>query len=806
MKKIVVLIFLAVASMIFPQKKESFNNDVFIIEGRIVDEDSLKSALPGVIVVAKNSANKTISGTTSDKHGIFKLKVTALDSLKISISLVGYQTKDMGLVWHGENNLNLGDIILKQKAVEMSAIIIKGEKLPIEYHADKQVVNVEKLPFQSSSIAEALKVIGAIDVDPVTNKISIRGKESVKILIDGKPLQMNNEYLSQVPAETIDKVEVITSPSAKDDPEGEAGIINLISKKNLFDSFSGYVSARQFTKNTTYVSSALNYKLGKINLFTNLSSGYSKDKYKDEDSFISKQSSDPYSNNSAGNSWGINKSLDLKLGIDYDPDESNSMSIAVGLLNQKYTANNSGNTIMRFENYGRILNYDYDVDANMHYKPYNITGFYRNKINDKGCEITSDLYFADIAYDRFYDYSKKYSYRREYPFLQKNNNKIKNKTIIFKAEYINPLEELGKIDAGYNYTHRYRTNDYESPSYSYIASGWIDSLNYSNLFKYTEDIHALYLLYSNTFKGISYRVGIRAEDALNNGDQVKGGLIFNNNYLSYYPSVNISYNIGQSQLYASYSRRVQRPDMDDVNPFVRSSSPYSISVGKADLDPVYTNSISTGIMPYFSLFYYGSKGKIMNVQTIIQDSVTFSTYINGPETEEYGAEMSLNLNGSKYSVIILPKWISAFNNRLSITRFIQKGSYSKEDLSENKTNISFNSYASIILWSKINASISFSYRPETKSQRFRRNRTTDLYFSLSRRFFENKLRITLSFNDLLNTNKSIYETFGSDFYSRFDYRPQNTRNMMLSINYTFNSYQSKEEREVDDGRDRSGSM
>jgi hypothetical protein len=782
------------------------------VKGQVLDGESGKSPLPGVTVaVISKQSNKILAGTFSDNNGYFSIRKVLPDSAILQLSLIGYETKRLEINFTGSDTLSLGEIRLKASSITLKTVVIKGEKPPIEYYVDKQVVNIDKLPVSPSSVAEALKMVGAVEIHPVTNKITIRGRSGVKILLDGKPFQFNDDYLSQMPAELIEKIEVITSPSAKDDPEGDAGILNLISKPNLFDSFSGFVNLRQTSNEETRPSFALNYKRGKTNVFTNMYFGHYHYTTSYDESFISKSSAETAFTRSVGEGGVKNDVYYLKLGVDYEPDESNYFLLSSSATNQKmdidYTNASQRRTDYRDQNTAEQNTwYNYNSGQNSKYATYILTGFYRNKINDEGCEVTSDIYYANIREDASNNYSTKYYDRQDYPYLQRQNNQIKNNTFILKAGYVNPFKESAKFEAGYNLTFRDRSDDYGSLDFSYLRNAWEDSLNFSNTFKYKESIHAVYFLYSGKLLDINYRLGLRGEKAYTEGLQTVSGENFTENYYSIYPSVNLSYNIGQMQLFINYSRRVQRPEMNYVNPFRRNRSPYSASEGNSELDPVYTNSISAGLMPYLTMFYYGSKGKIINAETMLQDSVLFSTYINGPKTQEFGLELNLNLSRGKSSPIKLPEWFPMMNTKINLSRFIQEGTYMQEDLSENKTNFYLSSYASFSLWYKSKASVSFSYRPESKSQRYKMSSMTDMTISLSRQFLKNSLRVTLTLNDVLNKARATYETHAYNYSTRLNAVPQNSRYLSLSINYLFNSYEDKEEREVDDGRDRHSGM
>lgn len=777
----------------------------YSLSGCITDSVS-RNAIPGVnVIVYSQKIQKQLGGAATDINGAFRIPELSETEVSIKFSIIGYRTKVINIVLTPKKNTAVLDTIRLSSAVlTMGSVEITAVKPMIEYLIDKQVVHMDKVPGGSGSVADALKSTGSVDIDPVSNKVSLRGRSEVNIMIDGKPMPGAETLISQMPASGVDKVEIITNPGAKEDAEGDAGIINIITKKSERNSYNGSVNLTFSTRKINLGTVALNYRKDRLNLYSSFTGGLGTENFENKSERINFNSLTNHTLSSLENSDMHGHLAFLKLGADYDLNDENSVSLTGSFLNLSFDNNRNGNqNVVRSDN---ILNYSYlqknnGSNANIN---YNFTAFYKRKFNGQGHEITADAYYSKIDMDNDNEQKITYQYDPSFPFMQNSFNNIDNKTLILKTDYVNPSKSFGKIETGYRFTFRDRGNDYTIMNYAYGDARWHDDMNYCNRFYYKENIHALYLSYTNKILFLDYIAGLRYEATLTEGRQVmNGGSSFSHDYSSFFPSFNIAYKINNEfQIMFNTARRINRPRMEYINPFTRVDGPNSFSRGNPQLDPAYVNLYELKFSPVLNLFHTNSTGRPYWLDTIERDSIKYSSVINCGRTKTYGVEVTLPLINDKRSPVKLPAWLNMINVFYSYTHVIDEGIYLNEDYSATKNTWSVSVNTSLNLWYDIGLMINFRYRPKTEDRRTITYENKNLTCSLSRDFFEDKLTVSLMLNDLLNSNTYRTENIGSNYRSDFSNTNIHSRGAFLSFTYNFNDFKAKRDRNIDDGRDK----
>jgi Outer membrane protein beta-barrel family/CarboxypepD_reg-like domain/TonB-dependent Receptor Plug Domain len=766
--------------------------------------------MQGVTVALYSKANqKVLGGTSSNEKGEFNLKsVFKEKNILIRFSYIGYETKQVDTIAFLNNKADLGTILLKPSSIMKSAVEITGQKPMVEFYVDKQVINMDQVPgSQSGSVSDALRNTGIVEVDPSTSKISLRGNSNVNILIDGKPQPMADNLLSQMPASYIDKVEVITTPSAKDDPEGDAGIINIITKKEHQNNYNGTFALYSATQQIGFLSSALNYRKGGLNLFGSVNGYYGKFLRYTDGQRINYLSDILHSQNSVGQSLTRGYMSNIKLGVDYDFDTLNSLS-----LTGNYNKTN-GTMIISADNINYNLagveTYSYNTNDDGHgdFNNYTISTDYKKKFNTKGHEITADAFFSNMVNSTHDLLTTEYNYLPLYPGLQNNNNDVMNKTIILNTDYVNPTETFGKIEAGYKFTFRDRKATLENLNYSYFTGLYYDSLNLSNIFRYRENIHALYLSYSNKISVIDYKLGIRDEQTLTDGVQEVTGEEFKTNYNSLFPTFGLAYKLNELfQLSFNAARKINRPQLEMINPFIKVNGPNNITRGNPQLAPTYTNSFELKFNPLLNVYYSDSKGRPSSISTNINDSITVNSTINSASNKSYGVELTIPIINQPKFPLTLPDWFGMFNVRIAYNRFIENGSYLSEIYSIKRDSWKFSGNCNLNLWWDINLIFYYNIALKTEDDRYRTNASPFAGMFIKKDFLDKKLTIGLNINDLFNAIRPVNETFGSNFYSYSKSNSWRSRNIGLSVRYNFNDFKDHQDKEVDDGRDKDGGL
>ncbi len=775
------------------------NSESFKIIGAVSDLMTSKPLVgTSVLVISRLSGNE-IKGIATDEKGNFTIENIPESKVRVKFSMVGYQTQVIDSVALDQSS-RLGLIRLLATTIEIPEVVIKSVKPLIEFHADRQVINMDRLPGNSGSVTEALKNSGLVEVEPSTNKISVRG-QGIKLQMDGHDYNMPAEMLAQLPATMIEQVEVILAPGAKESAEGGTYILNLISKKEAYSNYSGMFTLNASSNKNSYGGTYLNYKTGKINVFTQAFGSYYAGKNSNNSERYVYTSPNMYYQKSVGN--GDNKFYSgyFKGGFDYDFDESNTATFYVNYNAYKYNSESSNNSYVN--NKDNVLQYNYNAIYDNTGTNSNLSfyGFYKKKFATKGNELLFDAMYTIFGNPTDSKMNLDYSNKVGRPDLQNSITDVVAKTFIFKTDYVLPIN-ANRLEAGYNFTYRTRNNDYNVDNFSYRTGTWLDSLNLSNLFKYYESINALYLTYAHKLGDFDVKFGLRAENLSTEGKQVTQNTNFEENFLSFFPNLNLSYKLSEMyQLSVNAFRRVTYPQIYYINPFRRYLGLNNYSAGNPKLKPTYVNSVALNFSQYISVFYNYTTGSFTSAMTTENDSTIISTYLNLNTDKSYGINLTLPYYNTPMMPFKLPDFISScyisFNYRYSK----QSGQFLKEDLSLTEKNYTLNAYIGFKLWWDVDANISLFYIPQIENRRMIRGETKNVSLYFSKTMMDRKLRINISVNDLLNSQKYDTQNIGGSYYSRTSYRMLNSRSIGIGISYMFNDYKDRRDRNIDDGRD-----
>lgn len=779
----------------------SYSQTTFKLSGAVVDS-ARGSGLQDVnVTILSRDKNEVLTGTTTDVKGNFTVENIQNKNVRVKFSFVGYQTKVVDSV-SVEHTAKMGLIKLKNTSITLPEIVIKTVKPMIEFKVDRQVINLDQVPGNSTSVSDALRNSGAVEVDPATSKITVRG-ESVKIQMDGRPFEMPDNMLANMPAQMLDQVEVILAPSAKESAEGGTYILNLISKKTILDSYNGSIGLNTGTNNRNFGSLNFNYKKDALNIFGSFFGGLGGYKNRNINEQINYNSVNLYHQGTQGDGKFNGRFINAKLGFDYNLDENNLFTFYGTFNNYKYDSD--GLTTTNIKNNAELFLYSYQNDNDQTYKNNSTSfyGFYKKKIDKKGQELTFDAMYTNISNPSTNEMNILYSNNPFYPKLHNTDTKEKSNTLIFKSDYVYP-SEIGRIEAGYHFTYRDRENNYTSLDFLYGLNNWQDSMKLGNLFKYNEDIHAAYITYLKTFGKIELKTGLRAENLHTNGNQVTTGETFSENFLNFFPNLNISYKFSDLfQLGFNTFRRVRYPQLYYVNPFKTYNSPNSYTMGNPQIKPTFINSFGINLSRYIDAYYVYSTGLSNYVTSVIDDTVSVSSPYNISSMKNYGIELNLPYYNSPMMPFHLPDFITTLNIQFGYNYRKQSGSYLKEDLNYAGHYKWLMVNVGLKLWYDINSSIYMRYTPATETKRQVSESTMFMGLYFTKAFLDQKLQVNLGISDPFNVMRFKNKTYGTAFYSSSDFRMLDSRSISIGISYRINDYKERRDRNIDDGRDAS---
>lgn len=625
------------------------------ISGKVLDA-TLKQPLPYVNIILKNTKEEVLTGGITSEDGSFKIEKVEEGKIIVSIQYIGYKTirKEVSIK-KGSYDINLGNIFLEEAAEGLDEVTVIAETSTIQQKVDRKVITIGKDLAATGSASELMVGIPSVGVDAQTGDISLRGNQNVRVMVDGKLSNIPTaQLLKQIPSTAIKSIELITNPSAKYNPEGMSGIINIILHKNTMVGFNGNVSVGLTHQIEAKFNSSLdmNYRNGKFNLYGSYSNNISKNR---NEGFISRPEN---------NSEQFFKFLDkrqshlYKVGVDFYLDDKNTVSVFT--TQNTSESSNNGQTDAIFYN-DASFNQSQLVVTNSDNLSSQYNFDYKHDFSKEGHNIELEVDYNIFEDDRPADFMFLLESNEDYTDF--NNTDRKSTTI--NLDYINPLSEKSKLELGLEARLFNSDIAYASTGDSYNNSGVLRPTP-STAFDYTRDIYSAYANFNKQFEKWSYQIGVRAEnvleDAIALSSEAESTETFKNDYFELYPSVFITYSPSEKNSYQlSYSRRVDRPGIDQVNPIKEWSSPLISSYGNIDLQPQFTNSIEanytrtlkdrkgtvTGGIFYRIINDDMNRALIID-RTDINSGRVILTHDNFDNTTAYGMELSSNYKPTKW--------------------------------------------------------------------------------------------------------------------------------------------------------------
>ena len=774
--------------------------------GKVLDASS-GSPLEFATVVFIDSDNNMVNGGITNHEGAFNIKVPA-GTYTVRYEFISFETKELKNQVINKYNRELPTVTLALDSGLLDEVVIRAETTEVQIHLDKKVYNIGKdLTTSGATISDVLDNVPSVSVD-VEGAISLRGNDNVRILINGKPSALagfdSTDALRQLPSEAIESVEVITSPSARYDAEGTAGIINIILKQENTLGVNGSVRVNAGDPLNAGVSTSLNLRANKFNIFNNTGYNYRESTGESYtfNEYLDANRDRPFVNEEGENlRW--RRGFNTHLGVEYFINDQSSIT-AAGFLRIGNNDNRSTNLTEEFDrnqNLGKARTREENgknKDNNMQFSLN-----YQNRLDEEGQKLT-----ADFQYDR----SKRdgRSIIEEYNTLpeellpgERINDLNTRDNFLVQVDYVLPIGDK-QFEAGYRGDFSNSVTDYQVDDQTSPTSDYITNNDLSNIFDYTQNTHALYTQYGDRFGDFSVLLGLRMEatklkgeiDGEADASDVDYSVYdFDKDYLGLFPTVNINYEIDETQSFAlGYNRRINRPRRWFINPFPSRSSESNIFQGNPSLDPAYSNTFDIGYLKRWEKFtfnasvYYQVEDDSFEVISEDTGEVTSNGIpiiraipINLSTNKRYGFEASFMYNPER--------WLR-FNGSFNLFTFQTEGDFNGIDYGA-KDNSWFTRLSSkVTLPGKIDWQTNAFYRGARKNAQTETDGMFSLDMALSKDVLNGNGTIGINARDLLDTRKrksyTVTETFISD--REFRWMP---RSINVSFTYRFN--QSKQD-------------
>jgi outer membrane receptor protein involved in Fe transport len=775
------------------------NGSSWPLTGRVVDDQ--KTAIPYASVTLHRVADSTmIAGTVSDETG--KFEITAKPGgYFLKVSFLSFEEKIIPSVILAAHPLDLGTIVLKPTSTTLQEVIIQGERSQMELQLDKRVFNVGKdLSNIGGSAADILGNLPSVDVDP-EGRVSLRGSENVRILIDGRPSGLTSrdpDALRKLQGNLVERVEIITNPSSRYDAAGEVGIINIIMKKNQQKGINGSVTASAGYPAFYGGSYTLNVRRKNVNFFSNYGVDYrsrpgygrSFQRFLQTDSSY-RQLNDRISNETSHN---IMAGLDFFLTDRSTLTSSFNYNFGNGITDSEtkyldYKMDDLVRTVIRTE---REEEDEENIEGSLNFK---------QDFKKKGRSFTIDLKWIKSVDNENTDYTE--GVAGAIPTLQYASNLANENNLIFQADYIHPISKDGKLETGIKSASRIIENKFGLQQQDENGD-WIIFPAFTNNLVYTERVHAAYIMASNQYDKLGVQGGLRGEYSDITTELTMTGQGNPQNYFNLFPSASLSYAVRENRTFQlSYSYRISRPEFRDLMPFSDFRDSRVFFVGNPNLRPEYTHSFETGYLldwksgSVLSSIYHRHRTNVIQRVVTDVDSAgrTRIVPINMAGENAYGLEFNFSLNVQNW-------W--KLNTSANFYRAITKGSFEGERLFSDTYTWTTRTTSRFTIAKSWNFQASFNYRAPRITPQGRNLSVYSIDLGLSRDFLKGKGTVTANVSDLLNSRKrrSVVET--EDYYSNTMFQGRR-RQFMLTITYRINREKERnEDRQREDGDDEGG--
>ena len=760
------------------------------VSGKIIDSKSKKPVEYASVAVIANRDSSIAGGALTDTKGNFLVEELPMGKFKLRITILGYGTlfTDPFLVIPSNPESDAGVISIDPTAASLKQVDISAERPDLINSLDKKVYNVDKnIVNTGGTVTEVLSNIPSVSVD-MDGKVSLRGTENVTILIDGKPSGIlggdRKAVLQQIPASAVDQIEVITNPSAKYDADGMGGIINIKTKKGKLKGLNGNVTGGIGTNNKYNFSLGLNNRTSKMNMYANYSMRSEKRSnsgYGDQDNFFPGQNPYSYSYDTHSNNTSLFHTG--KLGVDFYLNKNNTLGINGSLTRRSGSApsqsfysfiDNQGNEFNNFRTQSTDEDKNLSADAGLDYKK-TWTGSKR--------ELTANLSYSQNERNENGSLSNSI-YGIEDKAYQLNEDLNKFHTLISQIDFIQPVKENGKFEAGVKNTNRQMDNDQVISSLDSTGLNYFENPLKTDHFIYNEQVLAAYSMYTGKWKSFEYNAGLRAEQTLSDGESRSQSIHFNNNYFALFPSAFVKYALTNSQdLQLSYSRRVNRPETRSLNPFIDYSDSLFLRKGNPELKPEYIHSMELAYSTTLknlsltaTLYYRHTDDLISRFRTVDGNTgISTMTFINYSSSENKGGEIVLRYQFEKAGNVM-----ASFN----VYRNSINGKNIESDLQSASTQWSGRLNVNLRFGKTTGGQITGNYMSPSTSPVSRFKGMSGIDAGIRQDLWKGKGSLSLNITDIFNTRKMDITTF-NDFYTSHMYRTRESRVASITLTYRF---------------------
>lgn len=779
------------------------------VRGMIVDSTTRGAIEYATIGLYRVKDSSLVNGLVTSADGVFIFKDLPAGEYYIDANFIGYVSRRISPITIGSQRkaLDLGNVLLHPDVTRIEEVTVVAQSQRVEYKIDKKVVNIaQDLSASGGSLVNALENTPSIEVD-VEGNVSLRGSGNFQLLIDGKPSIIGgSEGLQQIPASAVQSLEIITSPSAKYDPDGAAGIINVIMKKQKNNGVGGIANISVGTRNKYSADLLLNFRRSKLNYF--IGGEFADQRNYNEGENERRTYLKDTTTTILTTSDGVfrRRSYNLKSGIDYTLTDKSTLFLSGLVGTREFSRDFSGYSHWFTEPATRDSFYITKNVSGDNDFFYNLNLDYLKKFDDNGHQLMASVYYESAREDEEEEDIIRSTDMRYMPTgYEPNRTRSKTETPeqVLRAEldYTKPLKN-GKLEAGLQSRWDADEAKYIYEDYMVPVNEWLQNDSISNSLDYLDAMQSAYLIYSAQLGKFEYQAGLRAEYNKRTLDQITIDESFTYEKLHFFPSFYLTRKISDAhQVQFTYSRRIQRPRERDLNPFKEFRGADNVFFGNPTLRPEFSNAFEVNYQythkrGFISLetYFRGTNDKITRLSgydTIAGRPVFTSTTMNANKDNSLGIELMTNWE--------LARWWQ-LNVTGNFFRYQLNGQVEGEEVKSVTTSWRTNFSSTFKMKWDTRFQFSGFYNGPSNTLQGKREGFFVANVALRKEMLKKQLTVSLNARDIFSTGVFTNISEGSNFYT---YNKGRRESPVVTLNLTFriNNYRQAANRQQNDHDD-----
>ena len=760
-----------------------------VIKGKIIDAETNTPMEYANIAIYSKKDSKLVTGGIANAAGVFEIDDLSFGVYYVEAKFIGFEKttiNDIKII-PNSSTVDLGTIKLATSTQNIGAVDIVADRARIEYKIDKKVINVSQdVNAAGGTAVTVLENTPSVEVD-IDGNVSLRGSTNFTVLIDGRPSVLTgSDALKQIPSSVIENIEIITNPSVKYDPDGQSGIINIVMKKNIISGINGVFNINAGTKDKYGTDLTLNYKTKKYNLFVGANWNYNTD-YGTMKSTRETYARDTTFLITEGKRNQTRSGQQIKLGMDYFLTKKTSITVS-GQLGKFDFSSEGGGRLYKYYNPASVDTFSNQVsNSNRKGNTVSADASFLSKLNGDGTHKLEGTFTyrsrtgtSNDSTDEFLS-DKYYIIKLDTISNVVTTEDSKSDDYRMKIDYTLPFGSGNKFEAGIQSRMERETEDFKFTNFG------DNNPDFTSGMKYKEDIHSAYSTFSGNLSSIKYMLGLRGEYNLRSITDTKNPIPYKLNKFDLFPSAHFSYELpNKNQLMASYSRRINRPDGRDLDPFPSYMSRYAIRTGNPALKPEYSDSYELSYISNFGKSFlsletfYRSTNNLM-YRSNLTDTITDISYMT---IKNINSDFSLG--GEIMGNIEVNKWL-LINTSFSLYNYQLKGEDMGKSVDKKSTNYSGRLNTTFKFSANSRLQLTANYRGPSTSVQGEQKGMMFTNVSYRQDFMKKKLTATIVMRDVLGTAKFEGTSYNNGTKSTFKMQRE-PRVLMLTLSYKINNY------------------